>query len=484
MIYATEALVKIEQVFKANGYSIKTSKTNANQALVIVSKEGLDLRLGFSAKDQQFKLITSEGTYSYGNMGDFEHHVKKYTWLNNVFLKQARPIALSFSQILGISIIYDTMKSTKSTAFAYFRVLGDQTRSIQVIKKIDNDYFIVRQLQGTEPKVEVRYSSDDNLIYNDNTYHFLLEQTYGSDDSINIKHIKGTEYLYEYDGFSFKSSTSFTDSHLLTYDIIEINGKAETMSLTVSNLDIPALIKSIKEHLEMKVESMNVQKLDFLDDTNNASEDSDFDHVSDSSSFDAVSDNINFDDVLDGEEPILDFEDEPSNTEQTDDNTESSNKEPNKGSIKPTQEEPVKGSTEPTKDEPVNGNNEPVKGSKELVWNNEEPPIVKFDLESYVEPELSKKFKETENNPRVLKEAVALTYEGIIRSVRFIYSDDEFYDIPVDQLSGFPYDMLEHSLEYRSVKGMLLTETEIEHRRFAKRYTGNLQDLIDDFWRI
>lgn len=463
MIYATEALVKIEQVFKANGYSIKTSKTNANQALVIVSKEGLDLRLGFSAKDQQFKLITSEGTYSYGNMGDFEHHVKKYTWLNNVFLKQARPIALSFSQILGISIIYDTMKSTKSTAFAYFRVLGDQTRSIQVIKKIDNDYFIIRLLQGTEPKVEVRYSSDGNLIYNDNTYHFLLEQAYGSDDSINIKHIKGTEYLYEYDGFSFKSSTSFTDNHLLTYDITEINGKAETMSLTVSNLDIPALIKSIKEHLEMKVESMNVQKLDFLDDTNNTSDDSDFNDVSD---------NINFDDVLDGEEPIIDFEDEPSNTEQTDDNTESSNK------------EPIKGSTEPTKDEQVNGNNEPVKGSEELVWDNEEPPIAKFDLESYVEPELSKKFKETENNPRVLKEAVALIYEGVIRSVRFIYSDDEFYDIPVDQLSDFPYDMLEHSLEYRSVKGMLLTETEIEHRRFAKRYTGNLQDLIDDFWRI
>lgn len=461
MVYATEALVKMEQVFKANGYSIKTSKTNANQALVIVSKEGLDLRLGFSAKDQQFKLITSEGTYSYGNMGDFEHHVKKYTWLNNVFLKQARPIALSFSQILGISIIYDTMKSTKSTAFAYFRVLGDQTRSIQVIKKIDNDYFIVRQLQGTEPKVEVRYSSDDNLIYNDNTYHFLLEQTYGTDDSINIKHINGTEYIYEYDGFSFKSSTSFTDNHLLTYDITEINGKAETMSLTVGNLDIPALIKSIKEHLEMKVESMNVQKLDFLDDTNNASDGSGFDKASDSSSFDEVSDNINFDDVLDGEEPILDFEDEFSS------------------------EEPVGGNEEHIEnEEPIKGNEESIENNEEPVEAEEEPPIAKFDLESYVEPELSKKFKETENNPRVLKEAVALTYGGIIRSVRFIYSDDEFYDIPVDQLSGFPYDMLEHSLEYRSVKGMLLTETEIEHRRFAKRYTGNLQDLIDDFWRI
>lgn len=464
MVYATEALVKMEQVFKANGYSIKTSKTNANQALVIVSKEGLDLRLGFSAKDQQFKLITSEGTYSYGNMGDFEHHVKKYTWLNNVFLKQARPIALSFSQILGISIIYDTMKSTKSTAFAYFRVLGDQTRSIQVIKKIDNDYFIVRLLQGTEPKVEVRYSSDGNLIYNDNTYHFLLEQTYGTDDRINIKHIKGTEYIYEYDGFSFKSSISFTDNHLLTYDITEINGKAETMSLTVSNLDIPALIKSIKEHLEMKVESMNVQKLDFLDDTNNTSDNDDsfdslsFDHVSDNHSFDEVSDNINFDDVLDGEEPILDFEDEP---------------------------KPVGGNEEPIEnEEPIKGSEEPIKNNEEPAEAEEEPPIAKFNLESYVEPELSKKFKETENNPRVLKEAVALTYDGIIRSVRFIYSDDEFYDIPVDQLSDFPYDMLEHSLEYRSVKGMLLTETEIEHRRFAKRYTGNLQDLIDDFWRI
>lgn len=466
MIYATEALVKMEQVFKANGYSIKTSKTNANQALIIVSKEGLDLRLGFSAKDQQFKLITSEGTYSYGNMGDFEHHVKKYTWLNNVFLKQARPIALSFSQILGISIIYDTMKSTKSTAFAYFRVLGDQTRSIQVIKKIDNDYFIVRQLQGTEPKVEVRYSSDDNLIYNDNTYHFLLEQTYGTDDSINIKHIKGTEYIYEYDGFSFKSSTSFTDNHLLTYDITEINGKAETMSLTVSNLDIPALIKSIKEHLEMKVESMNVQKLDFLDDSDSDStSDNDdsfdslsFDHVSDNHSFDEVSDNINFDDVLDGEEPILDFEDEP---------------------------KPVGDNEEPIEnEEPIKGSEEPIENNEEPAEAEEEPPIAKFDLESYVEPELSKKFKETENNSRVLKEAVALTYDGIIRSVRFIYSDDEFYDIPVDQLSDFPYDMLEHSLEYRSVKGMLLTETEIEHRRFAKRYTGNLQDLIDDFWRI
>lgn len=469
MIYATEALVKIEQVFKANGYQIKTSKTNANQALVIVSKEGLDLRLGFSAKDQQFKLITSEGTYSYDSMGDFEHHVKKYTWLNNVFLKQARPIALSFSQILGISIIYDTMKSTKSTAFAYFRVLGDQTRSIQVIKKIDNDYFIVRLLQGTEPKVEVRYSSDGNLIYNDNTYHFLLEQTYGSDNSINIKHIKGTEYLYEYDGFSFKSSTSFTDSHLLTYDITEINGKAETMSLTVSNLDIPALIKSIKEHLEMKVESMNVQKLDFLDDTasENTSDDSTFNDVSDNPSFDDVLDNINFDDVLDGEEPILDFEDEPSNAEQTDGNAE------------PSSEEPTEGS-----EEPVENNEELIENNKEPDEAEEEPPIAKFDLESYVEPELSKKFKETENKSRVLKEAVALTYEGIIRSVRFIYSDDEFYDIPVDQLSDFPYDMLEHSLEYRSVKGMLLTETEIKHRRFAKRYTGNLQDLIDDFWRI
>ena len=457
MIYATEALVKIEQVFKANGYSIKTSKTNANQALVIVSKEGLDLRLGFSARDQQFKLITSEGTYSYDSMGDFEFHVKKYTWLNNVFLKQARPIALSFSQILGISIIYDTMKSTKSTAFAYFRVLGDQTRSIQVIKKIDNDYFIVRLLQGTEPKVEVRYSSDGNLIYNDNTYHFLLEQTYGSDTSINIKHIKGTEYIYEYDGFSFKSSTSFTDNNLLTYDITEINGKAETMSLTVSNLDIPALIKSIKEHLEMKVESMNVQKLDFLDDTTseNTSDGSNFSDVSDNPNFDCVSDSINFDDVLDGEEPILDFEDEPSSVE------------PNKGS-----------------EEPIENNEEPIENNEELDEAEEEPPIAKFDLESYVEPELSKKFKETENNSRVLKEAVALTYEGIIRSVRFIYSDDEFYDIPVDQLSDFPYDMLEHSLEYKSVKGMLLTETEIEHRRFAKRYTGNLQDLIDDFWRI
>jgi len=464
MIYATEALVKIEQVFKANGYSIKTSKTNANQALVIVSKEGLDLRLGFSARDQQFKLITSEGTYSYDSMGDFEFHVKKYTWLNNVFLKQARPIALSFSQILGISIIYDTMKSTKSTAFAYFRVLGDQTRSIQVIKKIDNDYFIVRLLQGTEPKVEVRYSSDGNLIYNDNTYHFLLEQTYGSDTSINIKHIKGTEYIYEYDGFSFKSSTSFTDNNLLTYDITEINGKAETMSLTVSNLDIPALIKSIKEHLEMKVESMNVQKLDFLDDTTseNTSDGSNFSDVSDNPNFDCVSDSINFDDVLDGEEPILDFEDEPSSVE------------PNKGS-----EEPIENN-----EEPIENNEEPIENNEELDEAEEEPPIAKFDLESYVEPELSKKFKETENNSRVLKEAVALTYEGIIRSVRFIYSDDEFYDIPVDQLSDFPYDMLEHSLEYKSVKGMLLTETEIEHRRFAKRYTGNLQDLIDDFWRI
>jgi len=464
MIYATEALVKIEQVFKANGYSIKTSKTNANQALVIVSKEGLDLRLGFSARDQQFKLITSEGTYSYDSMGDFEFHVKKYTWLNNVFLKQARPIALSFSQILGISIIYDTMKSTKSTAFAYFRVLGDQPRSIQVIKKIDNDYFIVRLLQGTEPKVEVRYSSDGNLIYNDNTYHFLLEQTYGSDTSINIKHIKGTEYIYEYDGFSFKSSTSFTDNNLLTYDITEINGKAETMSLTVSNLDIPALIKSIKEHLEMKVESMNVQKLDFLDDTTseNTSDGSNFSDVSDNPNFDCVSDSINFDDVLDGEEPILDFEDEPSSVE------------PNKGS-----EEPIENN-----EEPIENNEEPIENNEELDEAEEEPPIAKFDLESYVEPELSKKFKETENNSRVLKEAVALTYEGIIRSVRFIYSDDEFYDIPVDQLSDFPYDMLEHSLEYKSVKGMLLTETEIEHRRFAKRYTGNLQDLIDDFWRI
>lgn len=466
MIYATEALVKIEQVFKANGYSIKTSKTNANQALVIVSKEGLDLRLGFSAKDQQFKLITSEGTYSYDNMGDFEHHVKKYTWLNNVFLKQARPIALSFSQILGISIIYDTMKSTKSTAFAYFRVLGDQTRSIQVIKKIDNDYFIVRLLQGTEPKVEIRYSSDGNLIYNDNTYHFLLEQTYDSDTSINIKHIQGTEYLYEYDGFSFKSSTSFTDNRLLTYNITEINGKAETMSLTVDSLDIPALIKSIKEHLEMKVESMNVQKLDFLDDstsnstsdnadTGKVSDGSDFDTASDNSDFDDVSDDINFDDVLDGEEPILDFEDESSS------------------------EEPIKGS-----EEPIENNEELIENNKEPDEAEEEPPIAKFDLESYVEPELSKKFKETENNSRVLKEAVALTYEGIVRSVRFIYSDDEFYDIPVDQLYDFPYDMLEHSLEYRSVKGMLLTETEIKHRRFAKRYTGNLQDLINDFWRI
>lgn len=425
MIYATEALVKMKQVFKDNGYDIKNSRTNANQALLVVSKEDLELRLGFAVKDQQFKLITSEGNFSYDSMGDFEFHVKKYTWLHNVFLKQARPIALKFSQILGVSIIYDNMKSTKSTAFAYFRVLGDTTRSIHVIKKVDNDYFIVRLLQGNEPKVEVRYSSDGDLIYNENTYHFLLEQTYGSSEDINIKHIGGTEYVYEYDGFSFKSSTVFTDNRLLTYDITEINGKAETMSLTVSNLDIPALIKSIKEHLEMKIESMNVQKLDFLDNTEESKEEM-----------------PTFDDVLPTEEPTSDSE--PALDVEVDIPTE-----------------------EPSFDDVDD--------------------ISDFDLASFVEPELSKGIEgieETEEPARVLKEAVALTYEGVVKCVRFIYSDDEFYDIPVDQLSEFPYDMLEHSLEYKSVKGMLLTETEIEHKRFAKRYTGDLQNLIDDFWRI
>ena len=202
MLYSDSALNQLISGVEGLGFTYEVGVVNEKYAelLVNIDKSGfeenrIDVTVWFDVAIQLFGFnLLQTGAKTYESIDEFLKYFSTYADINTVFIPKAKVIADSFSNLLGITVNFESFRSSQDNVFvADFKV---ENSSNIVSIQTDNDNFIAKLTEpiedGKKYKVIVRLGyilTDDSLV--------LMKDVSTVAHMLQILFKNSEKYLYE-----------------------------------------------------------------------------------------------------------------------------------------------------------------------------------------------------------------------------------------------------------------------------------------------
>lgn len=450
MLHTDSAYAMLSEALQKQGIELDSNEITEEEVIATASKNGIDLTVWFDASSQQFGFnMLTGGSKKYDNLDDFLKYFRTYFDISTEIVPKAKMISNIIEEEKGINTIYDSFKGNNKVGYSVvFRVLNNTKEELRItpVKNEENVYkaeILLYNDGKTQKKVEHEYlyEIDDDINVTElltlDSYISGLSR-YENDEALDIRRIGTYEFVITVnDDDSLQFTIEFNNGRL-TYIITEFNGKSVNLEVNLkdaTNLyDLHDIAKSKLKPKKQKEPEKETQK--DLTGINDLEKETGLE-MSDINGIDNI-------EVDEGELSAL-----GTGISRADDIMKAANE---------------KLETELSEDMPEKPSDAPetvseVKDEEVLAETKKEPEKAFKDVTEDIDVEVVKLVKT----------------EGRITGVLF-ETNNGLYKISKEvALELLPLNAIEDFTESKHKKGILLTEEEINQKKFAKDVSYDLE---------
>ena len=450
MLHTDSAYAMLSEALQKQGIELDSNEITEEEVIATASKNGIDLTVWFDASSQQFGFnMLTGGSKKYDNLDDFLKYFRTYFDISTEIVPKAKMISNIIEEEKGINTIYDSFKGNNKVGYSVvFRVLNNTKEELRItpVKNEENVYkaeILLYNDGKTQKKVEHEYlyEIDDDINVTElltlDSYISGLSR-YENDEALDIRRIGTYEFVITVnDDDSLQFTIEFNKGRV-TYIVTEFNGKSVNLEVNLkdaTNLyDLHDIAKSkLKPKKQKESEKEAKKDLTGINDLEKETglEMSDINGIDnievDEGELAALGTGISrADDIMKAANEKLEIELEEDRLEKPSDATETVSE---------------------------------VKDEEVLAETEKEPEKAFKDVTEDIDVEVVKLVKT----------------EGRITGVLF-ETNNGLYKISKEvALELLPLNAIEDFTESKHKKGILLTEEEINQKKFAKDVSYDLE---------
>ena len=247
MLHTDSAYAMLSEALQKQGIELDSNEITEEEVIATASKNGIDLTVWFDASSQQFGFnMLTGGSKKYDNLDDFLKYFRTYFDISTEIVPKAKMISNIIEEEKGINTIYDSFKGNNKVGYSVvFRVLNNTKEELRItpVKNEENVYkaeILLYNDGKTQKKVEHEYlyEIDDDINVTElltlDSYISGLSR-YENDEALDIRRIGTYEFVITVnDDDSLQFTIEFNKGRV-TYIVTEFNGKSVNLEVNLKD---------------------------------------------------------------------------------------------------------------------------------------------------------------------------------------------------------------------------------------------------------
>ena len=260
MLHTDSAYAMLSEALQKQGIELDSNEITEDEVIATASKNGIDLTVWFDASSQQFGFnMLTGGNKKYDNLDDFLKYFRTYFDISTEIVPKAKMISNIIEEDKGIHTIYDSFKGNNKIGYSVvFRSLDNTKEELRItpVKNEENVYraeILLYNDGKTQKKVEHEYlyeiDDDINVIELLTLDSYISDLgRYESDEALDIRRVGTYKFVITVNDDDSIQFTIKFEKGKVKYFITEFNGKSADLEVELkdaTNLyDLHDIVKS------------------------------------------------------------------------------------------------------------------------------------------------------------------------------------------------------------------------------------------------